>query len=168
MRQSLFDLLMLFPTAVNHGLEGGQAAADHGVGHAVGKAHIAFAFELFARNHQKVVFHLGFLGEGAAVAVWRFHEEVEGTVRLRTTISHGSERIVQQCPVFVIGCQIRHFVDAPLYDLLQQGRCTDMTVGPGCAGDRVQYIRRICTGIRHADITDTFSRQGQTLGPGIA
>ena len=39
----------------NHGLEGGQTAADHVIGHAIAQAEEAGAAKAVSGNHQKIV-----------------------------------------------------------------------------------------------------------------
>ena len=53
----------------NHGLEGGQAAADHVVGNAIAQAEEAGAAEAVSGNHQKIVLQLGLLRESVGVTV---------------------------------------------------------------------------------------------------
>ena len=156
------------PALLHHGAEGGEAAADHVVGHAVAQAEVAGAAEAVSGHHQQVVVQLGLLGERVGVAVGGLDEQVERAVGLGALVAHLPQAVVQQVAILIVGRQVGALTGAQLDDFLHQCGRADVTHDTGGTGNSGVHRGTVVGKARDVHIADALAGQGQGLGVGVA
>ena len=128
--------------------------------HAVGEADVAGAAEAGGGDNEEVLL-LGPLTEGIRILDGRLHEKVEGTLRLYAVEADAGERAVEQIPVSAIGIDVAGVSDAVGNHLLHEAGRADIAQGTAGAADGVVNIFTVCRFIRHQNVADALTRQGQ-------
>ena len=144
-----------------------KRAFDSFCRYAVGNTCMSRTAETGSRNDEDIKLFCSFT-ESNVIFFQCLREDVEGSVRFYYIKTNLAEPIVKEIAVGLIDGDVgSHICTHGTYALEKSG-CIDISKGTACTCNSCVHQSVFLDFIRNKNVSQTFSRKGEGLGPGIA